>query len=64
MFVYANEQHTKNQPKHRLEIYQRNLDWFNFWLQDKEDRDPNKAKQYERWRAMRRRGEPAMSALP
>jgi hypothetical protein len=25
----------------------------NFWLQDKEDPDPNKQEQYKRWRAMR-----------
>jgi hypothetical protein len=28
MFVYPNELHIKNQPKHRYEIYERNLDWF------------------------------------
>src|SRR6266508_2187060 len=53
MIIFANEGHIKNQPKHRYEIYQRNLDWFNFWLQGKEDPDPAKREQYERWRAMR-----------
>jgi len=53
MFIYADEWHLKNQPKHRYEIYQRNLDWFNFWLQDKEDPDPSKQEQYKRWRKMR-----------
>lgn len=53
MFVYADEVHIKNQPKHRYEIYQRNLDWFNFWLLNKEDPDASKQKQFERWRAMR-----------
>lgn len=53
MIVYADESHVKNQPKHRYEIYQRNLDWFNFWLQDKEDNDPDKRAQYARWRIMR-----------
>lgn len=53
MIVYADELHVKSQPKHRYEIYQRNLDWFAFWLQGKEDSDPKKHEQYARWRAMR-----------
>jgi dipeptidyl aminopeptidase/acylaminoacyl peptidase len=53
MIIFANEGHIKNQPKHRYEIYQRNLDWFNFWLQVKEDLAPEKHEQYVRWRSMR-----------
>jgi dipeptidyl aminopeptidase/acylaminoacyl peptidase len=53
MMVFADELHVKNQPKHRYEIYQRNLDWFMFWLQGKENPDPEKRQQYARWRAMR-----------
>jgi hypothetical protein len=53
LFIYADEGHIKNQPKHRYEIYQRNLDWFSFWLQHREDPDPAKVEQYLRWRAMR-----------
>ena len=53
MFIYSGELHDKNQPKHRYEIYERNVDWFNFWLKDKEDRDPAKAEQYKRWRELR-----------
>jgi dipeptidyl aminopeptidase/acylaminoacyl peptidase len=54
MFVYSNELHIKNQPKHRYEIYERNLDWFNFWLKGEEDPDPAKAEQYKRWRELRK----------
>jgi len=57
MFIYADELHEKNQPKHRYEIYRRNVDWFNFWLKDKEDRDPAKAEQYTRWRELRKLSE-------
>lgn len=53
LIIYADEGHVKNQPKHRYEIYQRNVDWFNFWLQDKEDPDPAKREQYARWRVLR-----------
>ena len=53
MIVYADELHVKNQPKHRYEVYQRNLDWFMFWLQEKENTDSTKHAQFERWRALR-----------
>lgn len=49
MFVYPSELHIKNQPKHRYEIYGRNVDWFRFWLQGYEDADPVKTAQYRRW---------------
>jgi dipeptidyl aminopeptidase/acylaminoacyl peptidase len=49
MFIYANQLHEKNQPKHRYEIYERNLDWFRFWLQGREDSDSKKTEQYRRW---------------
>jgi dipeptidyl aminopeptidase/acylaminoacyl peptidase len=54
MFVYANELHEKNQPKHRFEIYQRNVDWFKFWLKDEEDPSPTKVPQYIRWHELRK----------
>jgi dipeptidyl aminopeptidase/acylaminoacyl peptidase len=53
MFIYPDEEHLKNQPKHRYEIYERNVDWFNFWLKDKEDPAVAKAEQYIRWRKLR-----------
>jgi dipeptidyl aminopeptidase/acylaminoacyl peptidase len=53
MYVFGNEHHQKWQPAHRLAIYERNIDWMNFWLQGREDSDPAKAEQYKRWRAMR-----------
>lgn len=53
MFIYPNERHEKNQPKHRYSIYKRNVDWLNFWLNGKEDPDPTKAQQYKRWRELR-----------
>ena len=53
MYVFPDEFHAKWQPAHRLAIYNRNIDWFNFWLRDVEDPDPTKEAQYRRWRAMR-----------
>ncbi len=54
MFIYPNELHLKNQPKHRYEIYQRNLDWMKFWLKGEEDPDPSKMEQYKRWRELKK----------
>lgn len=53
MFVYPDSWHFKYQPAQRLAVYQRNLDWFAFWLQGKIDPDPLKAKQYAEWRKLR-----------
>ncbi len=50
MFVYPNESHQKVSPRHKLAVYERNLDWFRFWLQGYVDPDPSKAAQYLRWR--------------
>jgi dipeptidyl aminopeptidase/acylaminoacyl peptidase len=54
MYVFPNEYHNKWQPLHRLAIYERNLDWFRFWLQERESADPAKADEVLHWRAMRR----------
>lgn len=53
MFVFPDEYHVKWQPAHRLAIYKRNLDWFDFWLQDREYSDPARQAEYARWRIMR-----------
>ena len=53
LYVFPDEYHEKWQPAHRLAIYQRNLDWFDFWLMGRSDPDPAKAEQYRRWRGLR-----------
>lgn len=53
MFVYPDEFHTKVQPAHRRAVYERNLDWFSFWLRNERDPDPAKAAQYARWELLR-----------
>jgi len=53
-YVFPGEYHEKWQPAHRHAIYERNLDWFRFWLQDYEDPDPTKAEQYKRWHELRK----------
>jgi dipeptidyl aminopeptidase/acylaminoacyl peptidase len=53
LYVFPNEPHQKFQPKHKLAVYERNLDWFRFWLQGYEDPNPVKKQQYAHWREMR-----------
>ncbi len=53
LHIFPEEFHVKRQPEHRLAVYDRNLDWFAFWLQGKTDPDPAKQAQYVRWRNMR-----------
>lgn len=49
LYAFPDEDHIKVQPRHRLAVYERNLDWFRYWLQDYRDGDPTKAEQYRRW---------------
>jgi dipeptidyl aminopeptidase/acylaminoacyl peptidase len=53
MDVFPGEFHFKWQPAHRRAVYERNLDWFTFWLHGRENPDPAKAAQYKRWKALR-----------
>lgn len=59
LYVFPEERHVKSQPAHRLAIYDRVLDWFDFWFFGKIDPAPEKAAQYRRWRAMRPRADAA-----
>ena len=60
IYVFPDETHIKFQPRHKLVVYERNLDWFRFWLQGYENPNPAKKQQYARWREMR----DAMSTRP
>lgn len=59
MYVFPGAGHIKNVPSHRLAVYERNLDWFRFWLQDYTDPDPTKQEQYARWNEFRKAAGPA-----
>lgn len=62
LYVFPDEYHNKWQPAHRLAIYERNLDWFDYWLRGTIDPDPGKAAQYARWRGFRAEAEKASGA--
>jgi dipeptidyl aminopeptidase/acylaminoacyl peptidase len=53
MYVFPDEYHIKSQPQHRFNIYRRNVQWMQFWLQGVEDSNPVDPQQYDRWRKMR-----------
>lgn len=53
MFVFPEETHLLHQPAHRRANFQRNIDWFKFWLQNVEVSDPTDPDQYVRWRKLR-----------
>lgn len=52
LYVFEDETHVKWQPAHREAVYQRNAEWFEFWLMGRINCAPDKSEQYERWRAM------------
>jgi dipeptidyl aminopeptidase/acylaminoacyl peptidase len=54
IYVFPDETHIKFQPRHKLAVYERNIDWFRFWLQGYEDPSPDKARQYRIWREMKK----------
>jgi hypothetical protein len=53
LYVFPHEPHQKFQPRHKLAAYERNLDWFRFWLQGHEEPNPAKRQQYLHWRTMK-----------
>jgi len=52
LYVFADEYHVKWHPAHRLAIYERAIDWFDFWLNGQTDPALAKRDQYARWRAL------------
>ena len=55
LYAYPDEDHLMVQPRHRLAAYERNLDWFRYWLQDVRDAEPSKASQYVHWDLLKSR---------
>jgi dipeptidyl aminopeptidase/acylaminoacyl peptidase len=51
---YPEEGHVKRSPSAKWWVYERNLEWFLFWLKDEENTDSSRSEQYARWREMRK----------
>lgn len=45
--------HTTQNPRQILAVQERTIDWFDFWLNGREDTAPRKLAQYQGWRALR-----------
>jgi len=52
LYVFPGEHHVKWQPAHRLAVYTRALDWFDFWLNDV--KAPGREEEIVHWEALRR----------
>ena len=50
----AHGAHTTQNPRQIMAIQQGTIDWFDFWLNGREDASPQKAQQYEQWRELRK----------
>ncbi|MDP3736410.1 MAG: Atxe2 family lasso peptide isopeptidase [Hyphomonadaceae bacterium] len=55
MHVFPAAYHYKNQPRQRLSVYNRNVDWINFWLLGRESSELDRNDQNARWRELRDR---------
>lgn len=53
MFVFPDEQHVKWQPAHRLAVYERALDWFDFWLRGLRAPAPGRQAELAYWDRLR-----------
>ena len=53
MFVFPRETHRLIQPVHQLINFERQIDWFRFWLKNERDEDPAKSSQYARWTTLK-----------
>jgi len=64
LHVFSFAPHIKVEPRQKHAVYQRNLDWFRYWLQGHTDADPSKADQYARWaRLAGTRPKPSVDAI-
>ncbi|WIW89570.1 Atxe2 family lasso peptide isopeptidase [Sphingobium sp. V4] len=53
LYVFPEEHHVKREPAHRLAIYLRNIDWFDFWLRGHAPTlAPDDVAAGERWQAL------------
>lgn len=59
MFVFPDEHHVKWQPAHRLAIYRRSLDWFDYWLNGIRSTAPDRQQELKAWDRLRRPELPA-----
>jgi dipeptidyl aminopeptidase/acylaminoacyl peptidase len=52
-YIYPNDGHVFTQPEHLMASMKRDLDWFEYWLVNREHGEQVDPGQYERWRGYR-----------
>lgn len=55
MYIFPDADHYKHHPRQRLSVYNRNIEWIDFWLRGQESLVPERAEQNARWRSLRER---------
>jgi dipeptidyl aminopeptidase/acylaminoacyl peptidase len=53
LFVFPDEHHIKWQPAHRLAVYRRAIDWFDYWLKDLRPAAPDRQAELRHWDGLR-----------
>lgn len=53
LYIFPDEHHVKWQPAHKLAIYKRSLDWFDYWLKDLRSATPERASELGHWDELR-----------
>lgn len=53
LFVFPGEHHVKWQPAHRLAVYERALDWFDYWLRGLRSPTPQRQAELNHWDSLR-----------
>jgi dipeptidyl aminopeptidase/acylaminoacyl peptidase len=61
MFVFPGEHHVKWQPAHRLAVYERALDWFDYWLRGIRSPVPERQAELAQWDSLRTSQAPTSS---
>lgn len=55
LWAFAGAPHIKYEPRQKLAVYRRNLDWFRYWLKGEIDPAPDKREQYALWLSFARK---------
>ena len=53
MFLFRGEHHVKWQPAHRLAVYRRSLDWFDYWLRGIRSKNLDRQAELRHWDELR-----------
>lgn len=63
LYIFPDEHHVKWQPAHRLAVFRRSLDWFDYWLKGTRSESPDRSSELAHWddlRLARSIGKPAL----